>query len=873
MRLEQLPEELLLQIALQLPDSATPKHLKSLSLTSRKLRPIAQEALHTTARLAICCGCHPKVNAVVKLLRTLLDRPDLASKVKALRFRAVRKRVENLYAENGFDLLAFRDRCVSKLAELGYQPTHAWWRSINNCVESTFGGLLLALLPNLIHLDFWVKDHQRGPPSSECISGLWGSTVPPEVILHAWKSIQHLVTGDTSMLKCGILFDRLTVLDLRTVSIGTVLRLNGPGSLQGAESVTSLALTVSIQFADQPLVEKAEVEFSDLLDALACRTLKDLRIMLINDGYHIGDDLSTELSTGYFLEQLSSVQKSLESLSITLETTEEDGELDWLIDMCQHPIKSMKQFAVLKSLTIPQPFIFDGQTGNWSTDNNCQANELPPKLEQLELLYPHETVEEWVQGFLPWCFYSASAPVPSRGSDAGTQSLKKLTLTCREDVGNGIGIGHFIDEVDEIWWTLWKDYGIEAEVHDQQRDTKVNLGRLFEVQMGMDASETDDYDDDEDLDEPSVDEEDMDASSLNEVFMDENIDRDGGEDGHSRVPQGQSQWGSADPPCVHGAVPQTTTSTAGLVNTDETSILAFLRDAETHYLGRTAEQISMALELDVAQVDRVAEALLSKGHVEYRTGNSINRTLYFVRENEYMLEHDRLEDRPGNRYLLGGKAAWPQHKRPEAMACHRIEILRCLRNLPRPDIGTGLTESELNDKLNMEPGLTQDAMFVLLDARFIESHVDAGGSVRVRIIAESYELLEDDNRRRRAAIKGLTGNVPDGFWSQYCMSFDSSELPVETLMLDLIRSYQSEGLEPEGMLELEVSETLHIPPTKVTRAAACLLQEGYVRDKSGRYIFVRESKELQRMDSLKETFADAIAGWETDDSMPELEEY
>ena len=102
MRLDQLPEELLLQVASYLPDSAAPRHLKNLCLTSRKLRPIGQEALHTTARLAISCGCHPKVNALVKLLRTVLDRPDLAGKVKTLRFRAVRKQIMQLYAEQGF---------------------------------------------------------------------------------------------------------------------------------------------------------------------------------------------------------------------------------------------------------------------------------------------------------------------------------------------------------------------------------------------------------------------------------------------------------------------------------------------------------------------------------------------------------------------------------------------------------------------------------------------------------------------------------------------------------------------------------------------------------------------------------------------------
>ncbi|KAF2624056.1 hypothetical protein BU25DRAFT_305127, partial [Macroventuria anomochaeta] len=503
----QLPEELLLQVALYLPDSTTPRHLKNLCLTSRKLRPIAQEALHTTAKLAISCGCHPKVNAVVKLLRTLLDRPDLATKVKTLRFRAVRKRVDNLYAEHGFEILGFRNRCILQVEELGYQSTHPWWRSINNSVESAFGGLLLALLPNLTDLDFWIKDHHRGPPSSECISGLWGGTAPPETIVHGWKNISHLVTGDTSMLKCDIEFEKLTSLDLRTVSIGTVLRLNGPGSLQGAENVKDLALTVSIQFADRPLVEKAEIEFSELLDALACRALRNLKILFINDGYHIGDDLATELNTGYFLEQLSSVQKTLETLSITLETTEEDGELDWLVDMCQYPTKSLKDFTVLKSLIIPQPFIFNPQIPGWNTEEYCQPKDLPPNLEQLELLFPHESVEDWVEGFVIAKDSSNSDTWPAESPiiQGRLSKFKKLVLTCRDDVGNGIGASYFTGDVNEVWWNLSTDRGIETEVHDQLRDTRENLAGLYED----DHLDNEDSDlDDEEVDEDAWEDED-----------------------------------------------------------------------------------------------------------------------------------------------------------------------------------------------------------------------------------------------------------------------------------------------------------------------------------------------------------------------------
>lgn len=823
MPLDQLPEELLLEIAFQLPDSATPKHLKNLSLTSRKLRPIAQEALHTTARLAISCGCHPKVNAVVKLLRTLLDRPDLASKVKTLRFRAVRKRVERLYAENGFELLAFRDRCISKLEELSYQSTHAWWRSINNCVESAFGGLLLALLPNLIDLDFWIKDHQRGPPSSECISGMWGSTAPPDAILHGWKNIQHLVTGDTSMLKCGIEFDKLSVLDLRTVSIGTALRLNGPGSLQGAENVTDLALTVSIQFADRPLVEKAEIEFSDLLDALACRALKSLRIQFINDGYHIGDDLSTELNTGYFLGQLRSVQMTLEALLITLETTEDDGELDWLVDMCQHPTKSLKKFTSLKSLTIPQPFIFNGQTASWDTVDNCQPNELPPILGRLELLFPHESVEQWAQGFLSENFYSASSPVPAWEFVPGKRNLKKLVLTCREDVGNGIGTSYYTDEVDEIWWTLSTEYGIETEVYDQQRDVRQNLAGLYEDQG---SNEEDSKVGDEDTSEKDWEDEEEDVESIIEN-------------------------------------PPTTSDKPVTGVSDPLVILTCLKNVAKHSFGRTADQLGMVFNWSLERVDKAVEILRNDGNVELRPEDALRPTIYFVSASEEMLEYQRAHGLHQHAAHAGRFADWPEHPRPEALALHRIAILGCLRDLHREK---GLTESELHDELlndselKMESELIQDAMFQLLDHGFIESRSNPGGGRTVVFKRESHELRE--------ALDGSEDYTPQ---------FSSVALSDQTLILNFLRLLRAEEQAPEGLPIRQISEAMNIPLSRVTQAGSQLLRDGNIRLNAflgpPRYIFVRESEEMVRQDRLKEEFLQGTGGWETDDSMPELEEY
>jgi hypothetical protein len=476
MPLEQLPAELLLQIALHLPDSSTPSHLKNLSLTSQALRPIAQEALFTTAKLCTCCRCRPKANALIKLLRTTLERPDLACKVKTLRFQAVRKPVDKLHTEPGFDLADLRDRCILKLEELGFQQTHPWWRSINNSIESSFGGLLLALLPQLTDVDFCVKDHQHGTYSGECISGLWGGTSPPKSVLHNWKNVNRLTTGDASMLKCGIQFESLTALDLCTISIGTVLRLNGPGSLQGAENITDLALTASIQFADKNLVEKAEIGFCGLFEALACRALKTLRISLVNDGYNIDDEMP-ELNGGYFLRQLYSVRDTLEALAITIETTDRI-ELEWVVDMFHQPQGSLVDFLTLKSLTIPQIFL-------WSPPPPDERRrwDLPPNLEQLDLWWPTRRVETWMQGLIG---YQSGQPSKL------PRQFKKLVLTCNEDVG--VDAAYFTDDVSETFWDLWNKYDIETEIYDQVGNTREMLHLKY---MQDDDSEDDDVDGDD----------------------------------------------------------------------------------------------------------------------------------------------------------------------------------------------------------------------------------------------------------------------------------------------------------------------------------------------------------------------------------------
>jgi hypothetical protein len=595
-----------------------------------------------------------------------------------------------------------------KLKELGYRSPHPWRRSIKNSVESAFGGLLLALLPNLIDLDFWIKDHQRGPPSSECISGLWGGTSPPATVLRGWKNISHLITGDTSVLKCGIELDKLTSLDLRTISIGTVLRLNGPGSLQGAENLKDLTLTVSIQFADRPLVTKAEIEFSELLEALGCRALKNLKILFINDGYHIGDDLTTELNAGYFLSQLHTLHKTLETLSITLETADDDGELEWLVDMCQQPSRSLKCFTILRSLVLPQPFLFTARSTNWNTEDACHPRDLPPNLERLELLYPHEDVEEWAEGFLDEYYYDNESDTAVQPEEPAKRNdkFKKLTLTCREDVG--IGATYFTEGVEKIWWDLSTDFGIESEVHDQLRDTRQNLAVLFqdEILTRAHAEDDDEFDDQDEIDE------------------------DGWDDGVNNI-----------------AISE------GLL--EQAQILKFLREIPNPSEGRTVAQISKSVNLDMEKVLIAARYLIECGNLRSIDSPDGEQRIVFSIANEELLRQDRLLESTTENGIdadnsdksmpeletfepeLGGDAGMEMPQFLQAQLIARTNVLRCLRDMPNPS--QGLTYAELASQLGIYYAQVQVASYDLVDA----GHVRYDGD-RLYSLSEDSSLRAED---------------------------------------------------------------------------------------------------------------------------------
>lgn len=112
----------------------------------------------------------------------------------------------------------------------------------------------------------------------------------------------------------------------------------------------------------------------------------------------------------------------------------------------------------------------------------------------------------------------------------------------------------------------------------------------------------------------------------------------------------------------------------------------------------------------------------------------------------------------------------------------------------------------------------------------------------------------------------------------------SGKLPInyvalsdQTLILNLLRLVCSDGLNPEGLSISQISDSMDIPIDRDTEAGSSLLKDGNIRFNNGLgfpgYVFLRESEKIIRQERTRGEFLQNYGGWETDDVMPDLEEY
>lgn len=482
-----LPDELLLQITTNLGGNLS--HLRNLCLVSKKLYLITQDEFYANAILPVSCGCHPSINAAVQLLRTLIERPELAVKVKALRFSIVRRSVAQLYSSKGFQLPEVRQECLSRLSKLGFNEDHLWWTSVSNDVESAYGGVLLTMLPNLLKLDFFVKDHQRGIMTQEPISALVGTYALPRAMSTALQNVQSLTCADLALLRAAK-FATLKVLDLKHANVGTLLRLNGPNSLHGTKQLEELSIGASVQFLDKLYLNELTVHLADLLAALGCGTLKKFSMMLSNNAYCL--DQEPDFHIGYLMSQLAYVSSTLRVLEIDFDPDEPGEMWEWLLSRCVDPIESLRGFPELTRLRIPQEFLFDDFE---ESTHVLLPEDLPPKLQHLQIVAPTLDIDEWVRKFLS---------VPD-----SVRNMRTITLYCRDDANSSASA--FQEHVDGVWVELQESLGIQSFVVDQTNGEEESLPLLCEASLTSSEGEDDD---DMDLDSDWEGDEDDDVPDL-----------------------------------------------------------------------------------------------------------------------------------------------------------------------------------------------------------------------------------------------------------------------------------------------------------------------------------------------------------------------
>ncbi|OAG05610.1 uncharacterized protein CC84DRAFT_1164095 [Paraphaeosphaeria sporulosa] len=469
-----LPPELLLQITDHLrPETASDLvHLRNLCLVSRKLLPIAREQLYANAELSTSCGCHPTVNSALQLLRTLLEHPALVHHVKALRFSVVRRNVGKLYQDEypnkHLDLPALRDLCAGQLANLGYSEEHPWMVSLRNNVESAYAGLLLCILPNLAKLQYAVKELHRGCGVVDPIPAFFATCYPPATLASAFKAnLQELCMSDLTFLR-SFTFDNLNALRITSVTVQTLLQLNGPNTFRGTARLSELCVGLSVYLMDKDCINDMQVDFRDLIDALGCDRLSTLKVKLEHESYCLIH--SPIFDVQLLVDQLSSLQSTLKVLEIDLDPLDDTDEWNYVLKHCKNVGSSMDKFRKLELLKIPQDFLF----GDIESEYKIMPSDLPKKLRRLEIICPDEDI-------VPWAKFILNAPDE-------LEDLRELFLRCRDEVKTPAST--FSTGVKPVWPDLLFMCDITSYIIDLTANTTKSLPTLYEDDPG----ESDDED-------------------------------------------------------------------------------------------------------------------------------------------------------------------------------------------------------------------------------------------------------------------------------------------------------------------------------------------------------------------------------------------
>jgi hypothetical protein len=420
-RLDDLPNELLSQIALALCMSTTDdsnNDAYNLALVARRFRSIAQDALHTFVSVRDL-RVETESYRVGYLARTLIERPDLACKVQELDLALMWKVYSHEEA-----CKSSTNKCVChwddmKNLFLGFLDTRelstkTWAEALKAGFEEAMAGVVLHLLPALHTLTI-DNYHQTKYPDFDGNKVL----VPRRIDTHYLFGIPvhefdpSLVPGLANLKhirsSAHIPWQLIGLSSLKTLHIGilpTILNypFDVPISTNVTSTITSLTLPMNLVVLENDYMNDIDGRyeygiFSEKLFEGLTR-LKRLNIRLYRNcesrGSRLGDHKTTPPGSSSY-DRLLSMFYSSSLETIVLDTSDVDTRAvkNWksgrnYLESCVDPLSSLRRFPNLKTIIAPQQAFFTSRVQSFPPIT------YPPSISSIGIIDPSPEIADYV---------------------------------------------------------------------------------------------------------------------------------------------------------------------------------------------------------------------------------------------------------------------------------------------------------------------------------------------------------------------------------------------------------------------------------------------------------------------------------------------
>ncbi|KAF1958096.1 hypothetical protein CC80DRAFT_560354 [Byssothecium circinans] len=424
-----IPDELLLEVV---KDLQSKKDLRALALTSKRFTAIAQAAIMPTIELR-----NPSsARQIFELVRTLLDRPDLASNVTSLDLA-----VPSVYRasyEEGLALEAKVDRFRYSIGVKG--------------VEFSWAGLLIALVPFLKHLKVsysypkvplpYVNGHIANKAS--ILDALFANFTSDD--LHHFPGLKSVtdvtIRGDAGDLRDWMLATLPKLRHLEIPGTKQLWMLNDKIETQ-LSSVHLRCSSHVLQSSGHHLNYNVFTGFKSLTRLQL--TLSDIMIDApVLTSYPVTS--RPTFAPGSF----ANMMKKLEPLATTLQ--ELDINLDlracsgWLKSI--GPMTSLDKYTQLKRLRLPQEALV-------SMQEHLYHDTIPASVEEIEIFRATRASTTWTAALLGQATY--------------LKSFKKLSLDFLPDQFRNIQAWYWSTSVDRKPALRRSENGVDVKCRVERR--------------------------------------------------------------------------------------------------------------------------------------------------------------------------------------------------------------------------------------------------------------------------------------------------------------------------------------------------------------------------------------------------------------------